>query len=311
MGAIRPLPDSLPFSLPGGPPLSGRVPLPRRLRIGRAADSGLVISHSSVSRDHALLGWTGLAWELRDLGSQNGTTVDGQQLPGGGRAELGLGSLVQLGGVAAFELVDTLGPAPFARSADGRVIEGSLDLLCLGAEEASQGEEPEAERSVWFSASGDWILEERGRVRPIGDGERLHHQGALWTLSLPPPQALDATDRAPGTLRPRLRLRLETGTLDVEGRIFQREQGGETQACPLTPTEARLLLYLSEHPGRTISHRELLSAVWGYRESMESRTVYVTVNRLRQKVEQDPAAPRHLLAVAGQGYRFVPLPPSS
>jgi hypothetical protein len=241
--------------------LSGRVPLPRRLRIGRAADSGLFISHSSVSRDHALLGWTGLAWELRDLGSQNGTTVDGQQLPGGGRAELGLGSLVQLGGVAAFELVDTLGPAPFARSADGRVIEGSLDLLCLGAEEASQGEEPEAERSVWFSASGDWILEERGRVRPIGDGERLHHQGALWTLSLPPPQALDATDRAPGTLRPRLRLRLETGTLDVEGRIFQREQGGETQACPLTPTEARLLLYLSEHPGRTISHRELLSAV--------------------------------------------------
>jgi len=74
----------------------------------------------------------------------------------------------------------------------------------------------------------------------------------------------------------------------------------------LTTREAKLLAYLAAHPRVDLSRDELHAKVWGYGESVVSRAVDCTVNRLRQKIEEDPAQPRHLLTVYGHGYRFVP-----
>ena len=76
-------------------------------------------------------------------------------------------------------------------------------------------------------------------------------------------------------------------------------------ALPLTTREARLLRYLWEREGQDISRNALLVEVWGYSRRARSRAVDATVQRLRTKIERDPAAPDHLLTVWGSGYRLV------
>jgi len=74
----------------------------------------------------------------------------------------------------------------------------------------------------------------------------------------------------------------------------------------LTPTEYTLLEQLVTRPDTVLSHRELLSSVWGaeYRDETEYLRVYV--GRLRRKIEDDPANPRYILTEPGVGYRFDP-----
>jgi DNA-binding response OmpR family regulator len=73
----------------------------------------------------------------------------------------------------------------------------------------------------------------------------------------------------------------------------------------LTATEFDLLAHLMAHPGRVYSREQLLSEVWGW-EFGDLTTVTVHVRRLREKVELDPSAPRHLVTVWGVGYRWEP-----
>ena len=101
------------------------------------------------------------------------------------------------------------------------------------------------------------------------------------------------------------RVALEIGTYAPELRAIQRQDGGEIS---LTPSEARLFAWLCEHPREIVTVERLLSEVWGYSGRVESRTAYVTIGRLRQKIERDPSKPRHIVAAAGAGYRFEPLP---
>jgi two-component system alkaline phosphatase synthesis response regulator PhoP len=73
----------------------------------------------------------------------------------------------------------------------------------------------------------------------------------------------------------------------------------------LTRKEFDLLRYLVEHPGEILTRERLLDEVWGYERFPTTRTVDTHVLRLRQKFEQDPEHPRHILTVHGQGYRFA------
>ncbi|HWC12303.1 MAG TPA: response regulator transcription factor [Acidimicrobiales bacterium] len=77
----------------------------------------------------------------------------------------------------------------------------------------------------------------------------------------------------------------------------------------LTPTELRLLLELSRRPGQVFSRDVLLERVWDYDYLGDSRLVDVCVQRLRAKVEDDPARPTLIQTVRGVGYKLVP-PPS-
>ena len=84
-----------------------------------------------------------------------------------------------------------------------------------------------------------------------------------------------------------------------EGKVLR--EGDEVH---LTKTEFRLLCELAESPGKVLSREALLDKVWGYDYFGDGRLVDVHIRRLRTKVENDPANPRHVVTVRGLGYRL-------
>jgi DNA-binding response OmpR family regulator len=73
----------------------------------------------------------------------------------------------------------------------------------------------------------------------------------------------------------------------------------------MTPKEFDVLRFLWEHRNQAVSREQLLTSVWGYDETPSTRTVDNFILRLRQKIEEDPAHPRHILTLHGTGYRLV------
>ena len=90
-------------------------------------------------------------------------------------------------------------------------------------------------------------------------------------------------------------------TIEVERRQVWVD-GREVQ---LTAREFDLLLFFARHPGRVFNRGQLLDQVWGYNHDGYQHTVNSHINRLRAKVEQDPAQPRFILTVWGIGYKFA------
>ncbi|VWX61408.1 DNA-binding response regulator in two-component regulatory system with KdpD [Burkholderiales bacterium 8X] len=89
--------------------------------------------------------------------------------------------------------------------------------------------------------------------------------------------------------------------IDRAARVVQRA-GAEIH---LTPTEYRLLMVLVAGVGRVITQRQLLREVWGPAHIDQSHYLRIYMGHLRQKLEADPAQPRHLLTETGIGYRLV------
>lgn len=79
------------------------------------------------------------------------------------------------------------------------------------------------------------------------------------------------------------------------------------KAVELTAKEFDLLLHLAQSPGRVYTRAQLLDQVWGYSHSGYEHTVNSHMNRLRAKLETDPANPRYVLTVWGVGYKFAEL----
>ena len=92
-------------------------------------------------------------------------------------------------------------------------------------------------------------------------------------------------------------------TIDREGLVVTRFG----KPVSLAPSELRLLLELSSSPGRVMSRQQLLGSVWDQGYLGDSRLVDACVQRLRSKIEDDPAAPVYVQTVRGFGYRFGPL----
>ena len=78
------------------------------------------------------------------------------------------------------------------------------------------------------------------------------------------------------------------------------------QPVTLTSHEFKLLKFFTDNAERVLSREELLNEVWGYNCYPTTRTVDNQMLKLRQKLEPDPANPRHLLTIYGAGYKFVP-----
>ena len=97
-------------------------------------------------------------------------------------------------------------------------------------------------------------------------------------------------------------IRLVDGHIDLSTRTVRR-----ANTHKLTTMEAALVAYMAAHPGRDVSTELLLAEVWGYAPGVNTRAPYHTMRRLRAKIEQDPAVPRHLHTVYGIGYRFEPV----
>lgn len=74
----------------------------------------------------------------------------------------------------------------------------------------------------------------------------------------------------------------------------------------LTPKEFELLLYLAQHPGKVITHRALLSAIWGDNSVEQPEYLRVFVGHLRKKLESENGPPKYILTEPWVGYRFEP-----
>ncbi len=90
----------------------------------------------------------------------------------------------------------------------------------------------------------------------------------------------------------------------VEIDLASRQVNVHGRASRLTAKEFDLLSYLLARPNKTISHRELLQAVWGPDYGDELEYLRVFINRLRKKIEPDPSKPEFLVTDAWAGYRF-------
>ncbi|HZP62768.1 MAG TPA: response regulator transcription factor [Terriglobales bacterium] len=74
----------------------------------------------------------------------------------------------------------------------------------------------------------------------------------------------------------------------------------------LTPKEFDMLVYLARHAGKVVTHRALLSAIWGGQSTEQVEYLRVFVGQLRKKLEPDAASPRYILTEPWVGYRFEP-----
>ncbi|AUZ54391.1 MULTISPECIES: response regulator transcription factor [Stenotrophomonas] len=102
--------------------------------------------------------------------------------------------------------------------------------------------------------------------------------------------------------------RIDAGAIEVAGiRIdpVARTAGVDGNALDLTPREFDLLHFFARHPDQVYSRMELLNQVWGHRHEGYEHTVNTHINRLRNKIERDPATPRRILTVWGRGYKLA------
>ncbi|MEA2172675.1 MAG: two-component system, OmpR family, operon response regulator KdpE [Blastocatellia bacterium] len=97
---------------------------------------------------------------------------------------------------------------------------------------------------------------------------------------------------------------LEVGDfrIDLENRSVT-VKGSEVH---LTPKEYDLMVYLVSHPGKALTHRTLLTSIWGGESAEQTEYLRVFIGQLRKKVEPEPATPRHILTEPWIGYRFDP-----
>ncbi|MBX6378561.1 MAG: winged helix-turn-helix domain-containing protein, partial [Clostridia bacterium] len=78
----------------------------------------------------------------------------------------------------------------------------------------------------------------------------------------------------------------------------------EGREVRLTPTEYEILRVLAKHPGRVLTHRQILREVWGPAYQDETHYLRVYMAQLRRKIEPDPERPRYLITETGVGYRL-------
>jgi two-component system KDP operon response regulator KdpE len=130
-------------------------------------------------------------------------------------------------------------------------------------------------------------------TKPFGTGELL----ARVRANLRRPRTVGG-EAADGVVR--------FGVVEVDpvSRLVRRD-GTEVH---LTTIEYRLLSVLVAHAGRVLTHRQLLQEVWGPSHAGQSHYLRIYMGHLRQKLEDDPAQPRHLLTETGVGYRLVAEP---
>ena len=133
--------------------------------------------------------WNGKGWDLRDLGSRNGTWVDGRKLGAGEASALVVGSTVAFGEqINVWEVVDAGPPAALAESVRTGELRLSQDGILALPDEVN----PEA--FVFADARGRWVLEEsEGEPRPVSDGEIVSLNGATWRIFVPEVQRGTAT----------------------------------------------------------------------------------------------------------------------
>lgn len=110
--------------------------------------------------------------------------------------------------------------------------------------------------------------------------------------------ALRRADSAPAASESLLR-----GGLVIDRERFRVLRNGDE--VRLTPKEFELLLFLALHPGRVLTHRVILKAIWGSQSTYQPEHLRVLIGALRKKIEPNPSAPKYILTEPWVGYRFA------
>ena len=96
---------------------------------------------------------------------------------------------------------------------------------------------------------------------------------------------------------------LRTADLEIDNVRHCVMRAGEE--VKLTPREFELLSFLAKHAGKVVTHRQILTAVWGPAHAADTQYLRVYVGQLRQKIENDPGDPRIIITEPGIGYRIA------
>ena len=110
--------------------------------------------------------------------------------------------------------------------------------------------------------------------------------------------ALRRADSPPPATEPIVR-----GTMVIDRQRFRLTRDGEE--IRLTPKEFELLTFLAQYPGRVLTHRTILNAIWGPNSVDQPEHLRVLVAALRKKIEPNPSAPQYILTEPWVGYRFA------
>lgn len=148
--------------------------------IGRAATCAVRLDSELTSNLHAEVRWNGSAWELRDLGSLNGTFVDDEPIETGGRRPIETGTQIAFGDrQERFQVMDDSPPVAMAIRQDGHAVAARNGFLLLPDEESPLCQ-------VFQDASDRWVAEATdGQPQGLLDGGTLQLGGETWTLELP------------------------------------------------------------------------------------------------------------------------------
>lgn len=154
--------------------------LSSRYLAGRSPDSHLHLTTRLASSTHAEILWNGRTWELRDLGSCNGTFVDERRLTSGERVTIPRGARIAFGDAEdLFELVDDGPPSAVAISDDGQRQESEDGLLTLPHAEAPV-------LTIFEEGIGTWVAESNDGARQrVCNGDILRVEAQHWRIELP------------------------------------------------------------------------------------------------------------------------------
>jgi DNA-binding response OmpR family regulator len=103
-------------------------------------------------------------------------------------------------------------------------------------------------------------------------------------------------------LQSRLLERFSFGDMEFDFRKYEARKGGVK--LDISAREFQILKVLVTHEGEVVSRDQLIGEIWGYDDFPTERTIDTHIARLRQKLEDDPSQPRHILTVYGAGYKF-------
>jgi FHA domain len=167
------------------------VTLAPRSLVGRAPACKVRLEDRRASAEHAVIVWEGGSWQVRDLGSLNGTFIDGQRLGTGERVPLRRDARLGFGlAQDCWVLADDRAAGPAAmHQASARLVHAHAGLLAIPSP-------TEPHVTVFLGEDGRWRAEEHGATRPVHDREHVRLEGGEWTLFLP-----ERFESLPGTLR--------------------------------------------------------------------------------------------------------------
>lgn len=188
--------------------------------VGRSRHCDVHIDARFASNEHAVLHWNGSRWAVRDLGSRNGTHVDGERVMAGADVPLEVGCAVMFGGEEeVWRLLDLAPPSVLARSLDGGATQAADDgLLAL----------PDPDNiaaTVALRQDATWVIERDGREEPVRDRTIVTLGAARWLLRLPEPSGTTQTPEGAARLATlRLGFRVSRDEEHVELTVFEGER---------------------------------------------------------------------------------------